>query len=185
MQSKAKTVAQYLAQLPPDRRAALSALRKVILANLDEGYEEGMGYGMISYHVPHSLYPPGYHCDPQQPLPFACLASQKNHMSFYLMSVYGQGLEEQWLRAQFAAAGKKLDMGKSCIRFKKLADLPLDVIGAAVRRVPAKAYVAHYERAILTMNKAAAARRTKGNAPASGKKRPAARPAAKSARAKA
>lgn len=158
MQSKAKTVAQYLAELPPERRAALSALRKVILANLDEGYEEGMGYGMISYHVPHSLYPAGYHCNPKMPLPFAALASQKNHMSFYLMTVYGQGQEEAWLRQEFAAAGKKLDMGKCCIRFKSLDDLPLDVIGAAVRRVPARAYIAHYEGAVLTRNKAAAER---------------------------
>jgi hypothetical protein len=162
MQSKAKTVAQYLAGLPPDRRAALSAVRKAILDNLDRGFEEGIGYGMISYHVPHSLYPPGYHCNPKMPLPFAALASQKNYMSLYLMSAYGQGSEEAWLRARFAAAGKKLDMGKSCIRFKKLEDLPLDVIGAAIRRVRAREYVAHYERLLLTMNKGAAARRARG-----------------------
>ena len=161
MQSKAKTVAQYLAELPPDRRAALKALRKVILANLDDAYEEGMGYGMISYHVPHSLYPAGYHCDPKMPLPFAALASQKNHMSFYLMSAYGEGVAEAWLRQRFAAAGKKLDMGKCCIRFKKLEDLALDVLGEAVRRVPARDYIAHYERAILTMHKTATARRTR------------------------
>jgi len=177
MQSKAKTVAQYLAELPPDRRAALTALRKVIRANLDDAYEEGMGYGMISYHVPHSVYPPGYHCDPKLPLPFAGLASQKNYMSFYLMSAYGEGTEEAWLRARFAAAGKKLDMGKCCIRFKKLADLPLEVIGEAVRRVPARDYVAHYERAILTMNKAAATRRAKGAAP--GARKRVAKPAAR------
>jgi hypothetical protein len=162
MQSKASTVAQYLASLPADRRAALSAVRKVILANLDDGYAEGMGYGMISYHVPHSVYAPGYHCNPEMPLPFAALASQKNYMSLYLMSAYGQGPEEERLRKAFAAAGKKLDMGKCCIRFKRLEDLPLEVIGDAVRRVPAKAYVAYYERSILTLNKAAAARRAEG-----------------------
>ncbi|MFN7020526.1 MAG: DUF1801 domain-containing protein [Phycisphaerales bacterium] len=174
MQSRATTVAQYLASLPEDRRAAVSAVRKVILANLDKGYAEGMQYGMIGFFVPHSVYPPGYHCDPKQPLPFAGLASQKNHMSLYLMSVYADGVEEKWLRDRFTRAGKKLDMGKCCIRFKKLEDLPLDVIGEAIRRVPVKAHLAHYERAILTMNKQAAAR-----AAAKGKAKPAARTPAK------
>lgn len=166
MQSKATTVAKYLAQLPADRRAALSAVRKAILANLDKDYEEGMGYGMISYHVPHRVFPPGYHCNPGQPLPFAALASQKNYMSIYLMSAYGEGAEEGWLRAQFAAAGKKLDMGKCCIRFKKLEDLPLAVIGEAIRRVPAKAFVERYVRSIRTMSKAATARAAKSAASA-------------------
>src|SRR5262245_56926816 len=88
MQSRAATVAKYLESLPEDRRQAVAAVRKVILANLDREYEEGMGYGMISYHVPQSLYPPGYHTGPGQPLPFAALASQKNHLSLYLMGVY-------------------------------------------------------------------------------------------------
>lgn len=161
MQSKTTTVAKYLAELPADRRAALSALRKVILANLDDDYEEGMGYGMISYHVPHRVFPDGYHCDPKQPLPFAGLASQKGYMSLYLMSVYGQGLEEKWLRAQFAAAKKKLDMGKSCIRFKKLEDLPLAVIGEAIRRVPAKAYIEHYVRTLQSRGQAGSKRAAK------------------------
>lgn len=156
MQSKAPTVAQYLAGLPPERRSALSAVRKVILANLDDDYEEGMGYGMISYHVPHRVFPAGYHCKPEQPLPFAALASQKNYMSLYLMSVYGDGSEERWLRAQFAAAGKKLDMGKCCIRFKKLEELPLDVLGEAIRRVPARKYVEQYERMLAAPRKPAA-----------------------------
>lgn len=158
MQSKATTVAAYLASLPADRRAALTAVRKAILANLDDDYEEGMGYGMISYHVPHRVFPDGYHCDPKQPLPFAGLASQKQYMSLYLMTVYGQGKEEAWLRKGFAAAGKTLDMGKSCIRFKRLEDLPLDVIGEAIRRVPAKAYVAHYVRTLAERAKPAAKR---------------------------
>ncbi len=160
MQSKAKSVAQYLAELPLERRAALTAVRKVILANLDDDYEEGMD-GMISYHVPHRVYPPGYHCNPDQPLPFAGLASQKGYMSLYLMSVYADGAEEGWLRKRFAAAGKKLDMGKCCVRFKQLSDLPLEVIGEAIRRVPAAAYVAHYERSILSKNKSAAASHAK------------------------
>jgi hypothetical protein len=159
MQSKAATVAKYLADLAPERRAALAAVRKVVLDNLDDGYEEGMGYGMISYHVPHRVYPPGYHCNPALPLPFASLASQKNYMSLYLPSVYADAGEEGWLRARFAAAGKKLDMGKCCVRFQMLEDLPLEVIGEAIRRVPVAAHVAHYERSILAMNKSAAARR--------------------------
>ena len=95
MQSKATTVDQYLASLPEDRRAALSAVRDVIRKNLDGDYEEGMQYGMIGYYVPHAVFPAGYHADPKQPLPFASLASQKNHMAVYLMCVYGQPDQEQ------------------------------------------------------------------------------------------
>jgi uncharacterized protein YdhG (YjbR/CyaY superfamily) len=156
MQSKAATVAKYVAELPADRRTAIETVRKTILKNLDKGFEEGMSYGMIGYYVPHSLYPAGYHCDPKQPLPFAGLASQKNYMSVYLMSVYAEGNEENWLRDQFKKAGKKLDMGKCCIRFKKLEDLPLEVIGEAIRRVPVKECIAQYEKAMLPMNKRAA-----------------------------
>ncbi len=144
MQNKATTVEQYLASLPEDRRAALSAVRDVILKNLDGDYEEGMQYGMIGYYVPHSVFPAGYHVDPKQPLPFASLASQKNHMAVYLMCVYGQPEQEQWFREAWAKTGKKLDMGKSCVRFKKLEDVALDVIGEAIRRMPAKKYIAHY-----------------------------------------
>jgi hypothetical protein len=156
MQSKAKTPDAYLAELPEDRRATLSAVRKVILANLDRDYEEGMQYGMIGYYVPHRVYPAGYHCDPKQPLPFAGLASQKNHMALYLMCVYGDEVQESWLRERWAKAGKKLDMGASCIRFKKLDDLPLDVVGEAIRRVPAKKFIAHYEAAVPAARRRAA-----------------------------
>jgi uncharacterized protein YdhG (YjbR/CyaY superfamily) len=180
MQSKATTVSRYLAQLPPDRRAALAAVRQVILANLDRDYEEGMSYGMIGYYVPHRVFPDGYHCDPKQPLPFAGLASQKNYMSLYLMSAYGEGGDERWLRERFARAGKKLDMGKCCIRFRKLEDLPLEVIGEAIRRVPAQEYVEHYQRSILSRNKAAAARSArKATSSGRGAKSPAKRTAAK------
>lgn len=156
MQSKATTVAKYLAELPADRRAALEAVRKVILKNIDKDYEEGMGYGMMGYSVPHRLYPAGYHCDPKQPLPFAGLASQKNHMSIYLMCIYGDTGEAEWFRKEWAKTGKKLDMGKCCIRFKKIEDVALDVIGEAIRRVPAKKYIEYYEKSILSMNKGAA-----------------------------
>jgi len=148
MPSKATTVEQYLTELPAERRAALEAVRAVILAHLDPDYAEGMQYGMIGYYVPHRVFPAGYHCDPRQPLPFAGLASQKNHMSLHLMCVYGDPEQARWFRQAWAQTGKKLDMGKACVRFKRLADLPLDVIGAAIRRVPAKKYIAHYEAAI-------------------------------------
>lgn len=158
--SKPATVQQYLAALPPERRAVIQAVREVILANLPEGYQECMQYGMIGYSVPHTLYPPGYHCDPRQPLPFAGLAAQKNAYSLYLMCVYGNSTHDAWFRKAWVAAGKKLDMGKACVRFKRLEDVPLEVVGEAIRRVPVEETIAHYEAAILTMNKAATARRT-------------------------
>ncbi len=153
MQSKAKTVKEYLAELPEDRRKALEAVRKVIRKNLDKGYEEGMQYGMIGYSVPHKLYPPGYHCDPKQPLPFAGLASQKNYMSVYLMCGYGNPAHEEWFRKEWAKTGKKLDMGKSCIRFNKVEDLALDVIGQTIARVPVKECIGYYEKFAKTAGK--------------------------------
>jgi len=176
MQSKAKTVDQYLAELPEDRRAAIAAVRKVILKNLDKDFEEGMQYGMIGYYVPHSVYPPGYHCDPRQPLPYACLASQKNYMSLYLMSVYGD--QEQWFRQAWAKTGKKLDMGKCCVRFKKLEALPLEVIAETLRRVPAKKHIQQYESVIKPTMKTAM--KPKGKARKTAKS---AKPAAKIANA--
>jgi hypothetical protein len=143
MQSKAPTVEAYLDSLPEDRRAALEAVRQVILKNLDKDYQEGMQYGMIGYFVPHTVYPAGYHCDPKQPLPFAGLASQKNHMSLYVMSNYGD--EEEWFRQEWQKTGKKLDMGKCCVRFRKLEDVPLELIGRTFKRMPAKKFIAYYE----------------------------------------
>ena len=160
MQSKAKTVREYLASLPPDRRKALEAVRKVIRANMDADVEEGMQYGMIGYFVPHRRYPDGYHCDPKQPLPFAGLGSQKNHMSLYMMCTYGNEENESWFRDAWTATGKKLDMGKACVRFKKLEDVPLEVVGKAFKRMTVKKYIAHYEDAILSTT----ARRTRAKA---------------------
>lgn len=157
MQSKAATVRAYLKDLPPDRREAIEAVRRVILDNLDKDYEEGMCYGMIAYSVPHRVYPAGYHCNPKLPLPFAGLASQKQYMSVYLMTCYAEGTpDEGWFRRAWAATGKKLDMGKCCIRFKKVEDLALDVIGEAIRRVPPKAYIEYYEKALAGSSKAGA-----------------------------
>ena len=154
MQSKATTVSEYLAGLPADRREAIGAVRAVILKNLDKGYEEGMQYGMIGYYVPHRIFPAGYHCDPKQPLPFAGLASQKNHMALYLMGVYcgydvpsdcdGPPASGDWFRTAWARTGKKLDMGKCCVRFKKLEDVALEVVGESIRRAPAREYVEWY-----------------------------------------
>jgi hypothetical protein len=156
MQSKAKTVKEYLASLPEDRRKAIEAVRKVILKNLDKNYEEGMLYGAIGYWggVPHKVYPPpphGYHCDPKKLLegpPFAGLGSQKNHMSVGMMCHYYGPAEDKWFRTAWARTGKKLDMGKCCVRFRKLEDVPLEVIGEAIKRVPAKKYIAMYEKAL-------------------------------------
>jgi hypothetical protein len=150
MQSKATTVEQYLAELPEDRRKAIEAVRQVVLKNLDKDYEEGMQYGMIGYYVPHRVYPAGYHCDPKQPLPFASLGSQKNHMALYLMCIYGDTEHSKWFQQAWAKTGKKLDMGKACVRFKKVEDLALEVIGEAIKRVPAKKYIAHCEAALKT-----------------------------------
>jgi len=147
MQSKAATVKEYLASLPDDRRAAIEAVRKVILAHLDKDYEEGMQYGMIGYYVPHRVYPPGYHTDPKQALPFAALASQKNHMAFYIMGLNGDPTLAKWFEKAWKDTGRKLDVGKSCIRFKKLDDLALDVIGEALHRLPARKYIEIYEKA--------------------------------------
>lgn len=154
MQSKAATVQEYLSSLPADRRAAIERVRNVILENLDADYEEGMSYGMIGYHVPHRVFPAGYHCDPKKPLLFAALASQKNFMSVYLMGLYsgtpdGHDVSPlgRWFNEAWAKSGKRLDKGKSCIRFKKIDDLALDVLGEAIRRMPAKVYIDHYLKA--------------------------------------
>ena len=180
MQSKATTVNDYLASLPPDRRAAISAIRDVILKNLDKDYQEGMHYGMIGYCVPHRVFPAGYHCDPRQPLSFAGLASQKNHMAIYLMCVYGHEVTQKWFREAWAKTGKKLNMGKSCVRFTKLEDVALDVIGETIRRVPAKKYIEHYMAALGSMKKFAPKKRPAKPAARAGKsKKPVAKAAGK------
>lgn len=194
MQSKAATVEQYLAELPADRREAVSTVRDVIRKNLDKGFQEGMGYGMIGYSVPHSIFPAGYHCDPKQPLPFAALASQKQHMSLYIMFIY-TGCEEgaesdlvKWFKDAWAKSGKKkLDMGKACIRFKTLDDIPLDIIGEAIKRMPLKKFVAGYEQALACMADAKASRSAAKTAKPAAKKivkKTAKKPAASKAKAK-
>lgn len=140
--SKATSVKEYLAELPPDRKKTIEAVRKVIKKNLPSGFREGMQYGMISYYVPLSRYPNTYN---GQPLAFASLASQKSYMSLYLMCVYGDEDHKAWFERAWTDAGKKLNMGKSCVRFKSLDDVPLDVVGEAVARVSLDDFIAHYE----------------------------------------
>lgn len=142
--SKADTVAAYLDSLPADRRSQIVKLRKVILENLPAGYEEGMQYGMIGYYIPLSRYPVTYN---KQPLGIAALAAQKNAMSLYLMTVYGDPALKRWFEEGFRKAGKKLDMGKSCVRFKNIDDLPLPLIGETIAKVGVDDYIAIYEKA--------------------------------------
>ncbi len=158
MQSKAATVDEYIKSLPEDRRVAIEAIRAVFKKNLDKGFEEGMSYGMMGYYVPHSIYPNGYHCDPKQPLPFGGIASQKNAISVYLMCIYGNSEHADWFVNAWKKTGKKLDMGKSCIRAKTLDGFALDVIGEAIKRVTVKKYIEHYELALKKNVKASAER---------------------------
>jgi len=154
MQSAAATVAEYLAELTDDRRAFVEAVRAAVNANLPDGLEEGMQYGMIGWYVPLAEYPAGYHTKKGEPLPYAALASQANYVSLYLMSMYtgvdpsAPGSDTEWLRSAWAATGRRLDLGKACVRMKKPADAALDVIGLAIARVPVSEYIDRYERAI-------------------------------------
>jgi len=148
MKSNAKTVGEYLKSLPADRREVISVVRKEILKNLPPGYQEQMQYGMIGYSVPTTLYPAGYLNDKKTPLPYAALASQKNHMAVYLMNIYGYGESSvrKWFEAEYKKTGKKLDVGKSCVRFTKLENLPVKLIGKAIARVSVKDFIAYYEK---------------------------------------
>jgi hypothetical protein len=145
MQSKAKTVAEYFASLPPDRKKPMMAVWKVMKKNLPKGYQTAMGYGAPGFVVPLSRYPQGYLHQKAVPLPYAGVASQKNYMSIYLMNVAGDPKVEYWFKAAWKKSGKKLDMGKSCIRFKKLEDLALDVVGEAVACTSVEKFIRWYE----------------------------------------
>src|SRR3954454_7444475 len=151
----ASTVAQYLAALPADRRAAISAVRNTINKNLPNGYEEGMQFGMIGWYVPLSLYPAGYGENRKVPLPLVALASQKSGMVLHFLCFYGHPTLSSWFTSEYKKSGKKLDMGKGCVRFKKLDDLALDVVGRTIARVPVDEHVANYRaaRALLSKGK--------------------------------
>jgi hypothetical protein len=179
MQSKATTVAEYLDSLPPDRRSAIAAVRKAIVDNLDPDYFEGVHYGMISYCVPDRLLPAGTHRNPKQPLPFAALASQKDHMSLHLMGVYTGGLDADWFREAWQKGGRKLDMGKCCVRFRSLDDVPLDVVAEAIRRMPAKRWVAVYTQALAMQGRQAGKSAKKQPGRAGPSKKPRARSSGK------
>ena len=138
MRSEAKTVEAYLAELPDERRKALENVRAVILRNLPKGYEEAMNWGMITYQVPLDVYPDTYN---KQPLMYAALASQKNHMAVYLTSIYMDEASRAAFEAEYTATGKRYDVGKSCVRFRRLDDLPLELIGKAIADMEMDEYI--------------------------------------------
>lgn len=154
----ASTVAEYLASLPADRRAAINAVRQVINDNLPDGYEEGMQFGMIGWYVPLSLYAAGYGGNGKVPLPLIGLASQKSGMVLHCIGLYMNPDLSTWFKLEYYKSGKKLDMGKGCVRFNKPEDLPLDVVGRLVARVSVKEHIATYRSAREGSNK------TKGSA---------------------
>jgi uncharacterized protein YdhG (YjbR/CyaY superfamily) len=148
VQSTAKTIDQYIAELPEDRKIAISELRKVIRVNLPKGFSEEMNYGMIGYVVPHSLYPKGYHCDPTLPLPYMNIASQKNFIAVYHMGIYADTNLLNWFVKEYTHSSKaKLDMGKSCIRFKKIETIPYNLIGELAGKMTVADWIGKYESA--------------------------------------
>ncbi len=148
VKSDAGTVQDYLDELPDDRRESMQAVRQVVLDNLPDGYEEMMLYGMIGWAIPLEVFPETYN---GYPLAYASLGNQKNYMSLYLMNVYGDQVTEEWFKERYAASGKKLNMGKSCVRFKRADDLPLDLIGEVISRTPAEDYIRYYEQSRANM----------------------------------
>lgn len=147
MQYDAKTPDEYIAGLPEDRKVAISNLRKVIKANLPKGFKETIGYGHLGWVVPFETYPAGYHCDPKQPLPFLGIASQKNFIALYSMAIYSLPEQLEWFKTEWPKhTSRKLDMGKSCIRFKKMDDIPLKLIGELASQVTPQEWVEIYER---------------------------------------
>jgi hypothetical protein len=146
MQPQAQTVEEYLSELPAERQAAVRTLRDTLRAALPPGFEERMNYGMVGYVVPHSLYPAGYHCDPKAPLPFMGLASQKASVNLYHMGLYADPSLLAWFTEAHATASKrKLDMGKSCIRYKKPEDMPLALLAELAGKMTVEAWIALYE----------------------------------------
>jgi uncharacterized protein YdhG (YjbR/CyaY superfamily) len=158
MQRKAGSVSEYLAQLSPDERADIQKVRSVVRKHLPKGFEESVQWGMICYTIPLSRYSDTYN---GQALCYAALAAQKNYHSLYLMHIYGQK-DEKWFRERYKASGKKLDMGKSCVRFKHADDLPLALIGEAIARTSVDAYIEHYEHSRPATKKAVAKAAKKG-----------------------
>ncbi|WP_282031198.1 DUF1801 domain-containing protein [Winogradskyella eximia] len=149
MQYEAQSPEDYISQVPEERQDSLKKLRQVIKDNLPNGFEEGMQYKMIGYYVPHSVYPDGYHCDPKTPLPFMSFASQKNSVNLYHSGIYANPELQKWFITEYPKHCKrKLDMGKSCIRFKKMDDIPFELIGELTRKMTAKEWISIYETVI-------------------------------------
>jgi uncharacterized protein YdhG (YjbR/CyaY superfamily) len=147
MTSKAQSVEEYMNELPEDRRLAMQHLRDHIKKNASSEFSERMSYGMIGYVIPHEIYPDGYHCDPKLPLPFMNIASQKNFIAFYHMGLYADKNLFDWFVAEYPKVCKsKLDMGKSCVRFKKIDDIPFDLMGKLVSKMSAQQWIACYEK---------------------------------------
>ena len=154
MQSKATTVEEYLSELSEDRKAPMLKLREAIKNNLPEGFEEVISYGMLGYVVLHSIYPAGYHCTPKLPLPFINLASQKNTISLYHMGIYGDKNLLDWFVAEYSKHAKsKIDMGKGCFRFKKMDDIPYDLIGELATKISVQDWITFYEQNWKSRNK--------------------------------
>lgn len=146
MTSQATTPEEYLNEVPEERKQPLQKLRAIILKNLPKGFKEGMGYGMIGYVVPHDIYPSGYHCDSKLPLPFMSFASQKNSINFYHMGIYADKELYNWFITEYTKLSpKKLDIGKSCMRFKKVEDIPYDLIGELVTKITVEQWISTYE----------------------------------------
>jgi hypothetical protein len=146
MRIEASTPEAYLESVPEERKAVVRRLHDLIMENLPQGFEAGIGYGMLGYVVPHSLYPAGYHCDPKQPLPFMGLASQKNNISFYHMGLYADTELLNWFTSEYPKYSKtKLDMGKSCIRFKKEESIPFPLLAELVRKMKPEDWIRLYE----------------------------------------
>ncbi|MDG1196056.1 MAG: DUF1801 domain-containing protein [Polaribacter sp.] len=149
MTYEANTPEEYVEQLPEDRKQAVQKIRAVIKKNLPKGFEEGINYKMLGFYVPHSKFPEGYHCDPKLPLPFINLASQKNSVNLYHMGIYAKKELLDWFVKEYTKYCKyKLDMGKSCIRFKKMDDIPFDLIGELVSKITVNEWINTYESAI-------------------------------------
>lgn len=154
MQSKATTVTDFLATIPEERHEAMRQLRDTINNHLPKGFSEGMGYGMMGWSVPHELYPAGYHCDPKQPLPFIGIASQKNFIAFYHMGMYSDPQLLEWFVAEYPKHVKtKLDMGKSCVRFKKIDQIPYELIGQVCEKMSPAQWIETYERELKRSKK--------------------------------
>lgn len=146
MNYKASSVDEYYELIPDDRKEAMLKLREVINSNIPKGFEEALSYGMPGWVVPHSLYPAGYHCKPEEPLPFLSIASQKNFIGFYHMGVYADNKLTQWFQEEYAKrVPTKLDMGKSCVRLKKPANIPYDLIGELCTKITAERWIEIYE----------------------------------------